>query len=145
VISVAFFGGYGAGVIDFLWATIYLVLGGVLSWKTWYKSLYFSLKGGGTTWRWFLFITSYFVHTVFVSIAAIGFSNFATSGLLFMLKVFDGNMAIGCLALVGFLLWTLTAASSILLLKKSWCLFRSSGVESQAKRNAFTMLANQVN
>jgi len=62
-----------------------------------------------------------------------------------MLKVIDKNIAVGCLALVGFLLWTLTAASSCLLLKKSWCLFRSSGVESEAKINAFTLLANQVN
>jgi len=143
VISAGFFGDEGAGVMDFIWASVYLGLGVVLGWKTWYKSLYLSLKGGGTTFRWFLFISCYIGHTIFVCIGAAGFPSFATSGFFFMLKMFNKSTVIGIMALIGFACWALVAFFSVFLLRKSWNLFRSSDAEKNAKREILGAVVSQ--
>jgi len=122
---------YEAGMLNFCWASLYLILGGVLAWKTWYKSLYLSLSDGGSTWRWLLFITSYCLHLIFVSLAAIGIQSCALSGFIFMLKTFHKSKTLGVLALVGFGLWALVALLSTLLFKRSWYLFRESSNGTQ--------------
>jgi len=143
VISAGFFSNDGPGIMDFIWASLYLGLGGVLAWKTWYKSLYISLKGGGTAFRWFLFITCYIGHTIFVCIGAAGFPSFATSGFFFMINMFNVSPFLGVLAFIGFVFWALVAFFSVLLLKKSWNLFRSSDAESNAKRELLGAVVNQ--
>jgi len=143
VISAGFFGDDGAGIMEFIWASIYLGLGVVLAWKTWYKSLYISLKGGGTSFRWFLFITCYIGHTIFVCVGAAGFPSFATCGFFFMIGMFNMSSFIGIMAFIGFVFWALVAFFSILLLKKSWNLFRSSDAESNAKREVLGAMVKQ--
>jgi len=143
VISAGFFGNDGAGIMDFIWASIYVGLGVVLSWKTWYKSLYISLKGGGTSFRWFLFITCYIGHTIFVCVGAAGFPSFASCGFFFMIKMFNKSPFLGILAFIGFVFWALVALFSVLLLRKSWNLFRSSDAETNAKREILGAVVNQ--
>jgi len=135
VILVSFFGGYGAGIMDFFWSTIYGFLGCPLAWKTWYKSLYISLKGNGSSFRWMLFMITYIIHIGFVSISALGIPNFASTGLLFMLKAFDNNTVVGIFALIGFFFWSVLSFFSVSLFKRSWHLFRSSDVESEIKKD----------
>jgi len=143
VIASALFGGYGGGIMDFIWASIYISLGGVLAWKTWYKSLYTSLKGGGTAFRWFLFISCYIGHTIFVCVAAAGFPSFATCGFIFMIAMFDKSGFIGFMSFIGFVLWAVLALFSVLLLRKSWNLFRSSDAESKARQEILGAVVNQ--
>jgi len=143
VIAAGFFGNQGTGSMDFIWATLYGALGCVLAWKTWYKSLYISLKGGGTTFRWFLFITCYIGHTIFVCIGAAGFPSFATCGFFYMIQMFNQSTALGVMSFIGFLCWSAVAFFSVLLLRKSWNLFRSSDAEKNARREIFGAVVNQ--
>jgi len=142
VMAAGFFSSQGAGIMDFIWASIYLGLGAVLAWKTWYKSLYISLKGGGKSFRWFLFIICYIGHTIFVCVGAAGFPSFATCGLFFMIKMFDQSTFLGIMAFIGFALWSTVAFFSVMLLKKSWNLFRSSDAETNAKREFLGAVVN---
>jgi len=143
VIAAGFFGTEGAGIMDFIWASLYMGIGPVLAWKTWYKSLYISLKGGGTTFRWFLFITCYIGHTIFVCIGVAGFPSFAMCGFFFMIQMFNQSTALGIMAFIGFVCWALVAFFSVFLLRKSWNLFRSSDAEKNARREVFGAVVNQ--
>jgi len=143
VIAAGFFGNQGAGVMDFIWASVYCGLGCVLAWKTWYKSLYISLRGGGTTFRWFLFITCYIGHTIFVCIGAAGFPSFATCGLFYMIQMFNESTALGVMSFIGFFCWSSIAFCSVYLLRKSWNLFRSSDAEKNARREILEAVVNQ--
>merc|ERR1719150_2698896 len=100
-----------------------------MAWRGWYQSVYKSLKNGGSSIRWWMFIIGYFAHTAYVCIGAAGFPTFAMCGLLFMLNVFGKSKALGFLALFSFMSWSLLALASVLLFKKSWNLFRDSDAQ----------------
>jgi len=118
------------------WATLYLVIGVPGAWKMWYKAIY---RAVGTDKR--VKFVQYFLfggcHTIFCFVACIGVPETAMMGFMFMIKAMNVSTAVGICGLISCVAWVVIALGSVLMLKRTYRLYKSRGGDLQKDSAAF--------
>ncbi|XP_024317849.1 secretory carrier-associated membrane protein 5-like [Brachypodium distachyon] len=114
-------------IVLFLLAVIYAIFGCPLSYILWYRPLYQAMRTDSvvTFGQFFIF---YSVHVGFCVIAAIAppiiFMGKTLTGILVAIDVLSGDMFVGVLYLIGFILFTAESLMSIWVLEGVYMYFR---------------------
>jgi len=118
------------------WATIYLVTGVPGAWKLWYKAIYRAVGNDKRVKfvQYFLFGTC---HTIFCIVAAIGVQETSMVGFLFMIDALNKNTACGVCAVMAATAWVLIALGSLIMLRRTYRLYKSRGGDLQKDSAAF--------
>jgi len=119
-----------ASSTNLMWATIYLMAGVPGSWKLWYKAIY---RAVGTDRR-VKFVQYFFFggcHTIFSIVACIGVKETALMGFLFMIDAMNVSTGCGICGVLAFGVWAAIALSSVIMLRRTYKLYRSRGGDLQ--------------
>jgi len=119
-----------------LWATIYFTCGIPGAWKLWYKPIYRAVESDKRVKfvQYFLFAAC---HTIFSLVACIGLRETAMMGFMFMLKAMDVNTACGIIGIISFAAWLLVAVGSVIMMRRTYRLYKSRGGNLQQDSAAF--------
>uniref|UniRef100_A0ACD6ABF5 Uncharacterized protein n=1 Tax=Avena sativa TaxID=4498 RepID=A0ACD6ABF5_AVESA len=118
---------HGEDIVLFLLAVIYAIFGCPLSYILWYRPLYQAMRTDSvvTFGQFFVF---YSMHVGFCVIAAIAppviFMGKTLTGILVAIDVLNGDMFVGILYLIGFVLFTAESLISIWVLERVYMYFR---------------------
>eukprot|EP00457_Paulinella_chromatophora_P006577 gb/GEZN01006596.1/.p1 GENE.gb/GEZN01006596.1/~~gb/GEZN01006596.1/.p1 ORF type:complete len:356 (+),score=57.38 gb/GEZN01006596.1/:78-1145(+) len=138
LMTMAWFSGvqnYTSGDTDFMWSSLYLVLGMMGSWKLWYRSVYYGCRDGSSR-QWLFFFPNFFAHLVFAAVMAVGVPKCAAGGLMFMIKMFASRAAfLGWAAMTNTMLWTAVCLLGVTLSKKAHRVWKHSGMPEQTRRS----------
>ncbi|XP_072992288.1 secretory carrier-associated membrane protein 4-like isoform X2 [Typha latifolia] len=119
----------GGGVIIFLLATIYALLGCPLSYVLWYRPLYRAMRtDSALKFGWFFLF--YLIHIGFCILAAIAppivFHGKSLTGILAAIDTLSDNGLVGIFYLIGFAFFCLETLISLWVLEKVYMYFRGS-------------------
>ncbi|XP_072974194.1 secretory carrier-associated membrane protein 4-like isoform X1 [Typha angustifolia] len=119
----------GGGVIIFLLATIYALLGCPLSYVLWYRPLYRAMRtDSALKFGWFFLF--YLIHIGFCILAAIAppivFHGRSLTGILAAIDTLSDNGLVGIFYLIGFAFFCLETLISLWVLEKVYMYFRGS-------------------
>ncbi|XP_020581422.1 secretory carrier-associated membrane protein 4 isoform X2 [Phalaenopsis equestris] len=117
----------GGGVIIFLLANIYALLGIPLSYLLWYRPLYHAMRTDSAL-KFGLFFLVYLIHIGFCIVAAIAppivFRGKSLTGILAAIDTFSDHVLVGVFYLIGFGLFCLETLLSLWVLQKIYLYFR---------------------
>ncbi|PKA66223.1 Secretory carrier-associated membrane protein 4 [Apostasia shenzhenica] len=117
----------GGGVIIFLLANIYALIGVPLSYLLWYRPLYRAMRTDSAM-KFGLFFLIYLIHIGFCIVAAIAppivFRGKSLTGILAAIDTFSDHVVVGIFYLVGFGLFCLETLLSLWVLQKIYLYFR---------------------
>ncbi|KAL0905349.1 hypothetical protein M5K25_023761 [Dendrobium thyrsiflorum] len=112
----------GGGVIIFLLANIYALLGIPLSYLLWYRPLYRAMRTDSALKFGFFFLL-YLIHIGFCIVAAVAppivFSGKSLTGILSAIDTFSDHVLVGVFYLIGFGLFCLEALLSLWVLQRA--------------------------
>ncbi|XP_022145316.1 secretory carrier-associated membrane protein 4 [Momordica charantia] len=119
----------GGGVIIFLLAVIYSILGVPLSYVLWYRPLYRAMRtDSALKFGWFFLF--YLIHIGFCIFAAIAppvvFHGQSLTGILAAIDVFSAHVLVGIFYLIGFGFFCLESLLSLWVLQKTYLYFRGN-------------------
>jgi len=125
-----------ASSMTLTWATMYVLIGVPGAWKMWYKAIY---RAVGTDKR--VKFVQYFLfggcHTIFCVVACIGIPETAMMGVMFMIKAMNKGTAVGICGLISCAAWLAIALGSVLMVKRTFRLYKSRGGDLQKDSAAF--------
>mmetsp|Transcript_59195 Transcript_59195/g.97808 ORF Transcript_59195/g.97808 Transcript_59195/m.97808 type:complete len:232 (-) Transcript_59195:211-906(-) len=107
---------YSLPIQDYLFVSLYVVVGTPLSWMFLYKRFYKAMQENGALSSLFFFFL--FAHLVWTIIMALGLISIEGAGWLIMAKVFvDKHNMLGVIMLISAMLWSINALISIYMMK----------------------------
>lgn len=137
-LSATWFEGDDDGDKYFLWSLIFMLFGVPLSWKLWYRSVYYATRDN-TSRRWVFFFINFFIHMAFSVLMVIGVPEdfVAGSGIILMSDQFaKSNDTAGFMCLVGTAFWGINILCSLYLIKRAHTTWRVGGGEEALKKSA---------
>jgi len=122
--------------VKLLWATIYFICGIPGAWKFWYKPIYRAVESDKRVKfvQYFLFSVC---HTIFALVASIGVQETALMGFMSMIDAMNINTATGVTAVIACAAWVLISIASIIMLRRTYRLYKSRGGDLQKDSAAF--------
>jgi secretory carrier-associated membrane protein len=117
-----------------LWATIYVLAGVPLSWRLWYRSMYYAARDDSSK-KWIFFFVNFGAHIAFCALMATGIPGLGSVGIWRMFDLFaNKHTTLGIMALVSSTLWCVEALAGLLLIKMAHTEWRGQGQHKKTKR-----------
>jgi len=116
---------------------LYFSIGCIAAWKWWYRSVYSALSKPKAS-KFYVHLIGFAAHIAFALLMLIGIPSFAMSGFWTMVDMFNAESkskdTLGVMCLINVGLWTIVLAASVLLIKKTYNLFKLSGGRAAAEQ-----------
>jgi len=131
----AWFAG-GAEGSNALESSIWLILGVPLSWRLWYRSIYYATRDNSSK-NWIFFFINFFLHMCWCIVMGLGVPSTAGAGLFYFLRQFtNSNKTAGVFGLAAMAAWGINLGVSFVLVKGAHQRWKQSGGDRRAVTEA---------
>ncbi|XP_013876731.1 secretory carrier-associated membrane protein 2 [Austrofundulus limnaeus] len=116
--------------VDFGLSILWLVLFSPCSFLCWYRPVYKAFRTD-SSFNFFFFFFVFFVQIAIFIIQSVGIPSWGNSGWISAMSVIGSNKAVGIIMIIVAILFTMCAATSIILLKMVHGMYRRTGASFQ--------------